>query len=609
LNGFNGKEIVMSDPLTDYKRADRPLPAQNRIWPLYGGGFENLGVDGAPIEVPMPSYGPDELLVRHDACGHCFSDIKVIRAGQDHPRIYRDMEQDPIVLGHEVSITVVAVGEALRDQYQPGDRFIVQADIFVDGVGYAYGYEIQGGLSEYTVIDQRVLNGDHGNYLIPIQQPDTGYAEAALTEPWACVIAAYQLRYRTGLRSGGTLWIIGTPRAHGSYTISEGFDEDAHPARLLLTDVPEPFAGWLRERAAALGVEVEEVPTLPDPASVETDDSPASPAETTGSGKGIDDIVVLGADPDVIERASPNLSSYGIMAIVDDAPMPRKVKVDVGRIHYNRWVYVGTTEPDIAQAYSAVPVRSTLKPGGRALFVGAGGPMGRMHVQRAIQVQDGPGTIVCTDISEERLEDLRVSFQAEAERKGVVFVCLNPTEGEAYAEGMAPFAATGFDDVIVLAPVPAVVAEAATHLAPQGVMNVFAGVPRGKYAEIDLSAAYLEGTRVIGHSASTIENMRTMLHQAETGQLSPNRSVAAIGSLEAAWDGLQAVANTEYPGKIVIYPHIKPLPLTAITDLEAVLPTVHAKLRHGREWTTEAEAELLRVMLKTRDADSGGATS
>ena len=49
------------------------------------------------------------------------------------------------------------------------------------------------GLSKYAVIDQRILNGDDGNYLIPVQ-PQTGYAESALTEPWACVIAAYELR-------------------------------------------------------------------------------------------------------------------------------------------------------------------------------------------------------------------------------------------------------------------------------------------------------------------------------------------------------------------------------------------------------------------------------
>jgi len=587
--------MTQHDKFEQYRAADAPIGATNRLWPLYGAGFENLGVDGKPIETPTPSYGPDELLVRHDACGHCFSDIKVIQAGQAHPRIYRDMKDDPVVLGHEVSMTVVGVGEALRGQYKVGDRFIIQADIYVGGIGYAYGYEIDGGLSEYAVIDQRVLNGDHGNYLIPVQ-PGTGYAEAALTEPWACVIAAYQLHYRTMIRPKGTLWIIGTERAKPMYTLSKGFDEKAHPDKLILTHVPKPFEMWLRERAAALGIEVETWDALPE--AVETDDSPVSPAGDSGSGKGIDDIVMLGADPDLVEKASPNLSSYGIMAILDDAPMARKVKLDVGRVHYNRWAYVGATGTEIAQAYMQTPIRSTLKPGGKAWFVGAGGPMGRMHVQRAMEAEDRPGTIVCTDISDERLDDLCTTFKAEAIRKGIQFICLNPMNKEAYEAGIARFRSGGFDDIVVLAPVPALIADAVTYLAPGGVMNIFAGLARGKAAEIDLSGAYLHQTRIIGHSASTIENMRFMLNQAETGQLSPNRSVAAIGSLEAAYDGLQAVLNTSFPGKIVIYPAIKPLPLTGIEELKEVLPTVYAKLHEGREWTNEAEAELLRVMLK-----------
>lgn len=588
-----------NDMLEAYRRADAPLPDKNRIWPLYGAGFENLGVNRQPIEVPMPDFGPDELLIRHDACGHCFSDIKVIRAGQDHPRIYRDMRQDPIVLGHELSLTVVGVGEDLVDQYKVGDRFIVQADIFVDGVGYAYGYEIQGGLSEYAVIDQRVLNGDHGNYLIPVQ-PETGYAEAALTEPWACVIAAYELKYRTMLRPKGTMWVIGTEKARNDYTISKGFDAAAHPAKLMLTNVPDAFERWLRSRAKELGIEVVDVPELPDPETVETDDSPVSPAEmVSASGRGVDDIILLGANPDIVERASPNLASYGIMAILDDAPMGRQINVDVGRIHYNRWLYIGTSSSDIARAYSDVPARATLKPGGAAWFVGAGGPMGRMHVQRAIQsISERPSTIVCTDISDERLDDLCSSFKPEAISKGIKFICLNPMDMEPYEKGMRRFKASGFDDIVILAPVPALIADAATYLAPEGVMNIFAGVPRGKYAQLDLSLTYLKQARVMGHSASTIENMRSMLFQAETGQLSPNRSVAAIGSLEAAWDGLQAVEQTAYPGKIVIYPHIKPLPLTGITELKNRLPSVHAKLRNGLEWTTEAEEELLRLMLK-----------
>jgi threonine dehydrogenase-like Zn-dependent dehydrogenase len=576
----------MPDKLTDYQRADAPLPDRNRLWPLYGAGFDNLGREAAPIEVPMPDYGPNELLVRHDACGLCFSDIKVIRLGEDHPRIYRDMQADPVVLGHEVAMTVVGVGENLRDQYQVGDRFIIQADIFVEGVGYAYGYEIQGGLSQYGVIDQRVLNGDHGNYLLPVQS-DTGYAESALTEPWACVIAAYQLVYRTGLKPGGTTWIIGTSTAQlpssrggGGYIISAGFDETSHPDRLLLTDVPADFADWLKTRAEALGVEV-----------IEVRDINAPPVEY------VDDIVLLGADADVIEAVSPWLADFGVVVILADKPFARKVAVDIGRVHYNRWVYVGSSDPDIARAYSDVPVRSSLKPGGRTWFVGAGGPMGRMHVQRAIQVADGPSTIVCTDVSDLRLEDLCISFAAEADVKGIEFICLNPMNKGDYTTGMAPFKEGGFDDIVVLAPIPAVISDAATYLAPKGVMNVFAGVARGTMANLDLSDAYLKDARVIGHSASSIDDLRLMLSQAESGDLSPNRSVAAIGSLSAARDGLQSVQDTVFPGKVVIFPHIKDMPLTPLQELKDKLPTVYAKLKEGREWTVEAEAEFLRLML------------
>ncbi len=85
----------MTDKLSEFRQAQEPLPDHNRLWPLYGAGFDNLGLDGRPIDVPFPTYGPDELLVRHDASGLCFSDIKVIKLGEEHPRIYRDMHDRP----------------------------------------------------------------------------------------------------------------------------------------------------------------------------------------------------------------------------------------------------------------------------------------------------------------------------------------------------------------------------------------------------------------------------------------------------------------------------------------------------------------------------------
>ncbi len=129
-------------------------------------------------------------------------------------------------------------------------------------------------------------------------------------------------------------------------------------------------------------------------------------------------------------------------------------------------------------------------------------------------------------------------------------------------------------------------------------MNVFAGVARGTMAKLDLSDTYLKQGRVIGHSASVIEDMHLVLDKTNSGELSPNRSVAAIGSLSAARDGLQAVKDAALAGKVVIYPNIKEFPLTPLADLKDRLPSVYAKLRNGREWNKEAEDEFLRLMLE-----------
>lgn len=570
----------MSDKLEQYQKVRDPLPQTYNLWPLYGAGLESLGKDGKPIEVPMNQISPDELLIRHDACGLCFSDIKVISQGQSHPRIVQNMQTNPVVLGHEVIFTVVAVGDNLKGQYQVGQRLTLQPETFNKGKSQAYGYWYQGGLSQYSVIGSDIYATDDGNNLIPVnEEKKKGYAEIALAEPWACVVAAYTLKYRTSIKSGGTLWVVGAG-GQKDYTISAGFDSQSHPARLLLSNVPAKLATWLKTRAAELNIEVTDVP-----------DVSAPPLEF------VDDIVVLGANPDLIETVSPHLELHGVLAVLADEAMPRKVNVDVGRVHYHRWVYVGSTGLDVAGAYQDVPVRSTLKKGGRALFVGAGGPMGRMHVQRAIEFNDPPAVIVCSDVSDMRLGELSDSYAAQAKARGIEFVCLNPMNKEAYQAAMAPFRAAGFDDVVVLAPVPAVISDAAAYLGQKGVMNVFAGVARGTTAALDISDTYLKNARVIGHSASVMDDMQLVLEKTYAGELAPIRSVAAVGSLSAAKEGLKAVKDATLAGKVIIYPNIKELPLTPLAELKDRLPSVYALLNDRGEWTKEAEDEFLRIML------------
>ena len=571
----------MASKLDEYRQGSISHARENQLWPLYGAGFDHLGKEGQTINVPMPEYGPDELLVRHDACGLCFSDIKVIRQGEDHPRIYRNMKETPVVLGHEVAMTVVGVGDRLKDQYQLGDRFILQADIFVDGVGYAYGYEIQGGLSQYNVIDQRILNGDHGNYLIPIR-PETGYAEAALVEPWACVIAAYYLQYRQSLQAGGTAWFIGPERE--DFSISSGFDSDSHPAVIKLTEMNGRFGEWLRQTAEQLGIQVVEVD------GIEPVEGEASQEDQ------VDDVILLSPTVSLIENVSPYLKYHGVLVFYAQEPFTELAKLDIGRVHYNRWLFLGGKETDIAAIYRKAPKRSELRKGGRALFVGAGGPMGRMHVQHAIETADHPSLIVCSDASQARLDDLDETFAQEAQSKGIEWICVNPLDKTAYEKAMSPFKEKGFDDVIMLVPILAVIEDSAPWIAQGGVMNVFAGVPRGTTVPLDLNDFVFRNTCIIGHSASLIEDMLTMLQKVEDGELSTNRSVAAVGSLEAAKDGLQALIDATYPGKVVIYPNIRKLPLTSVADIGEILPEVAAKLKDGRIWTKEAEETLLSMM-------------
>jgi D-arabinose 1-dehydrogenase-like Zn-dependent alcohol dehydrogenase len=570
----------------EYRKGHSPKQASNRMWPLYGAGIENLGQDGKMIEKPMPAFGPDELLVRHDACGLCFSDVKIIRLGQEHPRIYRSMQEDPVVMGHEVTMTVVGVGENLCGQYQSGDRFILQADIFVNGVGYAYGYEIQGGLSEYNVIDQRILNGDHGNYLIPIKA-DTGYAESALVEPWACVIAAYYLQYRTALKAGGIVWFIG-PENGREFSLSAGLDAEAHPAEIRLTQMDGPFGAWLRKRAAELDIPVKEIKDIVNEKEPANDNL-------------ADDIILLDPTPDLIEEVSPYLTFHGMLVLATQNMLARDVQVDVGRIHYNRWLIIGGSGSDIAAIYRQARPNSKLKAGGKALFVGAGGPMGRMHVQRAIEMKDGPAVVICSDVSDERLADLSATFGEEARQKGINWISVNPTNQSEYEQRMAPFKESGFDDIIMLAPIPAVISDAAKWLAKEGVMNIFAGVARGTSAALNLNETIFNDVHFIGSSASEIEDMVHMLNDVESGSLSTNRSVAAIGSLEAVPAGLQAMMEARFPGKVVIFQQIKNLPLTGLPELKEVLPSVYSKLKNGHEWTRAAEEELINLMLKDEE--------
>ncbi|HZO87815.1 MAG TPA: alcohol dehydrogenase catalytic domain-containing protein [Chthonomonadaceae bacterium] len=575
--------------LDTYKRAETPVPKKMLRWHLYGAGLENLGKSSQPEEVEVPQYGPDELLVRQDACGLCFSDTKVIALGPNHPRMTgRDLAKNPVTLGHEVACTVVGVGANLKDRFKVGDRFVVQADVFYKGQSMAYGYVIPGGLAEYSIIPREVIKGDEGCYLLPIR-PDTGYVEAALTEPWACVVSAYAQTHRSGIRHGGVMFVLGSPEAAArEYDWADLFAPDRKPARMLLRNTTGGAFRGLDAVAQALSIPI---------APADSGDWAALKAEAT-QGKGFDDILILGsAAPEEIEGAATMLADHGILNLVCDRPVPRKLSLDIGRIHYNWHHYLGTNTNRPADAYREVRTADLL-PGGTAWFIGAGGPMGQMHVQRAVQHRQPPRRIVATDVDAMRLQSVADRFSKMAQERGIELITLNPKElgDEKFNHELHRLGeGRGYDDIISMVPVAAVIEHAADFLAEGGWFNIFAGVARGTMASLDVNRIIRSRNRFLGSSGSSLADMRETLARVESDELSTNASLAAIGGMEAAAEGLKAVKEGWFPGKTLIFPHIHNLPLTPLSELKEKFPTVYARLKDGQFWTNEAEEELLRL--------------
>jgi len=72
-------------------------------------------------EVPTPTPGPDEVLVRIRACAICGSDIRTVREG--HRLI-----TPPHVIGHEIAGEIVEVGCSVHD-FAVNDRVTVATSI------------------------------------------------------------------------------------------------------------------------------------------------------------------------------------------------------------------------------------------------------------------------------------------------------------------------------------------------------------------------------------------------------------------------------------------------------------------------------------------------
>ncbi len=566
-----------------YRSPEAPVPAETWAWNMYGPGLENMGRNGKPERFPVPTPGPDQLLVRVDAVGMCFSDVKLIKQGGKHPKLYnRDLSLEPTRLGHEVALTVMRVGSALCGRFHPGQRLGLQPDIYVQGKSTAYGYTIPGGLIQYHLIGPEVLSVESQSFALSLEA-DLGYAETALTEPWACVEASYTQRRRLSPKAGGVMWIIGRPGDVTSYRCSTGL---ASPAKFVLTDVPRSMAEavWdeARMRAATVVVRNGIAPQNYGDLSMAGAD-----------GADFDDVVMLNPrSAHSVAEAAKVVARRGTFNVVCNAPLDGLVSIDMGRIHYDYIAYLGNPGPDAGLSYGEARNRCELRAGGTALYVGAAGPMGQMHVQRGLELENGPAVILASDTNAARLAAMISRLGTLAEGRGRKLIPVGPREdlGTIVAEVTGGI---GADDVVVSVPSADVMARSATYMARDGMLVFFAGVPSGTCAPLDLGKVYLHGAQYTGTSGSALRDQALVVDKTARSRLSPARSVGAVGGMEAAIEGVRAMLDGRFPGKVIIFPQATGLPLVGLDELPRKEPEIAARLGPDGVWTSAAEAALI----------------
>ncbi|MGO8674953.1 MAG: alcohol dehydrogenase catalytic domain-containing protein [Limisphaerales bacterium] len=524
-----------------------------------------IGPDQLQLNRSKPVFrpGPHQVLGRVEVTGLCFSDLKLLKQFSGHarksavasgvdPQALAQMPHyvpgdKPTVPGHETVIRIAKTGRGVT-RYHVGERYLVQTDYRwapTAGSNSAFGYNFEGALQEYVLLDERVFTAPDGeSMLIPVPE-DLSASALALCEPWACVENAYVGKQRRTLKADGKMLVVGETPVEPS-RLASLFESYGKPA-----DITWAVAGQIAELKDA----------------------------------GFDDVVYFGASAETAARLFPKVGVHGLFNIVlCGGHFGRPVVSQVGRVHYGGIRVIGAAGSDPAASMAYIPATAEVRANDKINIIGAAGPMGTMHVLRDL-CQGVPNVAVFAgDLSDERLAMLQKLAAPLVEKNKLSFRPYNPAKEKLAGQ---------FDYIVLMAPVPALVVQAVAAAAPRAIINIFAGIPGTVTAELDLDAYIAKELYFIGTSGSTLDDMKLVLAKVVARQLDTNLSVAAVAGLDGAIDGIRAVEKNLMPGKILVYPSCHGLKLTPLPELSGKLPLA------GGLWNKQAEDALVKGIAKS----------
>lgn len=207
-------------------------------------------------EQKTPEAGTGEVLIRVRSCGICGTDQHIYHGHPGSAEVH-----PPIVLGHELSGEVVAVGQGVSS-LKEGDRVSVDPNIYCGSCEYcrsgrlhlcdwlqAVGVTRDGGMAECCLVPAENC------YIIPDAM---SYEEAALLEPLGCVLHGFR---KLDIRPQHQVLIIG-----GGF-IGQIFLQLVRECGVSRITVSEP-ASYKHETLRGLGADAVVSPLDPDTADV-----------------------------------------------------------------------------------------------------------------------------------------------------------------------------------------------------------------------------------------------------------------------------------------------------------------------------------------------------
>ncbi len=268
-------------------------------------------------DVPDPKGEPGDLILKVRAATVCGTDIRVLRGRKTAGIRY------PSVIGHEFAGEVVEAAPA--SGFRPGQRVCVNPAIPCGRCTYcklgaenicenltAIGYEIDGAFAEYIRIPARAL--DTGNvHSVP---DHLAYEEAALAEPFACVINGQE---KVAVGAGDAVVILGA----GPIGLLHVKLARLSGARMVIVSEPNSAR---RDAALAAGAD-----RAVDPAG---EDLPAVVREVT-KGVGADIAIVAIGVPALANTALSLVRRRGRVSLFAGFSAGDNAPLDLNLIHYS----------------------------------------------------------------------------------------------------------------------------------------------------------------------------------------------------------------------------------------------------------------------------------